>query len=286
VILVTGAGGKTGRAVLRALRARGLDARALVHRPEHSEAVRAEGAVDVIAGDLRDPGVLALAVRDIEAVYHICPNVHPDEVKIGRGVIEAARAGGVRRFVFHSVLHPQIEAMPHHWRKLRVEELALASGLEATILQPASYMQNVLAQWSAVVSRGVYAVPYPPGTPLCMVDLTDVAEAAARVLAEDGHGGATYELAGPEALTPERVAEVLGRALNREVEVEEIGLDGWAERARASGMRDDAVDTLVAMFRYYARYGFHGSPRVLAMLLGRPPAPFHAFVARVLAKGR
>lgn len=285
MILVTGAGGKTGRAVLRAAAARRLDARAMVHRPEHGEAVRAAGAADVIAGDLRDPGVLALAVKDVDAVYHICPNVHPDEVKIGRAAVEAARAAGVRRFVFHSVLHPQIEAMPHHWRKLRVEELLLASGLEVTILQPASYMQNVLPQWSAIAARGLYSVPYPSTTPLCMVDLADVAEAAATVLAEDGHAGATYELAGPEALTPEQIAEIVGHALNREVEVEEVGLDGWAERARASGMRDDAIDTLIAMFRYYARYGFHGSPRVLTMLLGRPPASFEAFVARVLAGG-
>jgi NAD(P)H dehydrogenase (quinone) len=285
VILVTGAGGKTGRAVLRALAARRVRARALVHRPEHGDAVRAAGAVDVIAGDLRDPGLLTLASKDVGAVYHICPNVHPDEVKIGRAVIEAARAAGVGRFAYHSVLHPQVEAMPHHWRKLRVEEMLLASGLGTTILQPALYMQNVLGQWASILERGVYTVPYPASTPLCMVDLEDVAAVAAAVLTDDGHAGATYELVGPEALTPEGVAEILGRRLNRTVEVEEIGLDGWAERARASGMRDDAIDTLVAMFRHYGRHGFQGSPRVLTMLLGRPPTTFDAFVMRVLAGG-
>lgn len=74
-------------------------------------------------------------MRSAQGVYHICPNVHPQEVEIGRIAIDAARAAHVERFVFHSVLRPQIEAMPHHWRKLRVEEMLLASGLNFTILR-------------------------------------------------------------------------------------------------------------------------------------------------------
>ena len=58
---------------------------------------------------------------------------------------EAARRAGIRHLVYHSVLHPQVEAMPHHWQKMRVEEQLFAAGLPYTILQPAAYMQNVLA---------------------------------------------------------------------------------------------------------------------------------------------
>ncbi len=58
---------------------------------------------------------------------------------------------GVTRFVYHSVLHPQIEAMPHHWQKMRTEEMLFAAGFELTVLQPTAYMQNILGAWRGVV---------------------------------------------------------------------------------------------------------------------------------------
>jgi uncharacterized protein YbjT (DUF2867 family) len=121
MILITGAGGKTGQAVIKAVAARGENVRALVHREAQASAVKALGAREAVVGDMRDEEALRRAMEGARAVYHICPNVNPDEVTIGRTVITAARAAGVERFVFHSVLHPQVEAMPHHWNKLRVE---------------------------------------------------------------------------------------------------------------------------------------------------------------------
>jgi NAD(P)H dehydrogenase (quinone) len=282
MILVTGAAGKTGRAVIRALVARGAVVRALVHRREQAEGVQALGARDVVAGDLRDGADVTRAMAGMRAVYHICPNVHPDEVTIGQVAIDAASESGVQRFVYHSVLHPQVEAMPHHWLKMRVEERLFESGLQYSILQPAAFMQNVLAQWDNVVQKGVYAVPYGVETRLGMVDLEDVAEAAARVLTEPGHVGATYELAGPEALTQTQVAEVLGRQLGHDVEAQRVPLEAWAQQARAAGMGDYQVETLLQMFRYYDRHGFWGSPRVVGGLLGRAPARFDLFVARIV----
>ena len=201
---------------------------------------------------------------------------------MGQVAIDAAREEGVGRFVYHSVLHPQVEAMPHHWQKMRVEERLFASGLGYTILQPAAYMQNVLAQWESVVRNGVYEVPYGIETRLGMVDLADVAEVAAQVLTEPGHIGAIYELSGPEALTQRQVAEVLGRRLGRPVEAQQVPLAAWEERARAAGMGDYQGQTLLHMFRYYDRHGFWGNPRVLGWLLGRAPGSFEAFIARVV----
>jgi hypothetical protein len=72
----------------------------------------------------------------VQAIYHICPNVSRDEVAYARAVAAAARTHGVKRFVYHSVLHPQIEAMPHHWQKMRVEEMLFVAGFDLTVLQP------------------------------------------------------------------------------------------------------------------------------------------------------
>jgi uncharacterized protein YbjT (DUF2867 family) len=126
-ILVTGAGGKTGRAVIRALIARGAQVRALVHRPERAILIKDLGAQESVVGDMRVQVTMGQAARGVQAIYHICPNVSPDEISIGQVVIAAARCAGVEHLVYHSVLHPQTETMPHRWRKLRVEAQPLIS---------------------------------------------------------------------------------------------------------------------------------------------------------------
>ncbi len=170
--------------------------------------------------------------------------------------------------------------MPHHWHKLRVEEQLLRSGLPFTILQPSIYMQNILSQWERIVDKGRYQIPYAAETRLSMVDLEDVAEAAATVLTEPGHEGATYELVGTSGLSQNELANVLGRALGRPVSVERTPPQIWERQARAAGLSDYSVATLVKMFDYYEKFGFEGNPRVLTWLLGRQPTSLVAFVLR------
>ena len=281
-ILVTGAAGKTGLAVIRALARRGASVRALVRTPEREGRVIDAGADEALSGDLRDREALDRAVAGARAVYLICPNMSPDEEAIAGGVIAACRGAAVERLVYHSVLHPQVEAMPHHWAKMRVEEALFESGLAWTILQPAAYLQNLLAGWSSIVEEGRYRVPYAAGTRLGMVDLPDVAEVAAKVLAEDGHEGAVYELAGAEVLTQTEIAARLAETLGRPVTLEVVERTAWRREALAAGLPEPAVETLLAMFRYYEEHGFWGNPRILRHLLGRAPTPLAVFLKRTL----
>lgn len=274
MILVTGAGGKTGKAVLERLSEKGEAVRALAHR---------EGQIafsGTVVADLLDPAGMKAAMEGVQVVYLIAPNMHPDETGIGEIAIAAAREAGVERLVYHSVLHPQTREMPHHWQKLAVEERLFESGLEFTILQPAAYMQNLLAYWDEIVETGVYRVPYGESSALSLVDLEDVAEVSAEVLTDEGHDGAIYELAGPEALTPHRMAEVLSGQLAREIRSEKISLQAWIERARTDGLSGYALDSLTKMFRYYDRCGLIGNSKVLEILLGRPSTTFEQFVER------
>lgn len=282
-ILVTGAAGKTGLAVIRALAHRGEPVRALVRTPEQEGRVVGAGARDATSGDLRDRRTLDRAVAGVRAVYLICPNMSPDEEALAGGVIAACRGAGVERLVYHSVLHPQVEAMPHHWAKMRVEETLFTSGLAWTILQPAAYMQNLLAGWSSIVDEGRYRVPYAAETRLGMVDLLDVAEVAAKVLGEDGHEGAIYELAGAEVLTQTEIAARLTEAVGRSVTLEVAERSEWRREALAAGQPEPAVESLLAMFRYYEDHGFWGNPRALQHLLGRAPTPLATFLKRSLA---
>lgn len=277
MILVTGAGGKTGKAVLDALAGQDEPIRAWVRRPKQANGL---ACADWIAGDMRDVPLWDAACKGVRAVYHICPNLHPAEVAICQLALDAARRAGVEHFVYHSVLHPQTAPMPHHWRKLQCEEAIFASGLPFTILQPCAYMQNVLAYWPSISDQGIYPVPYALDARLSLVDLWDVAAVATKVLTEAGHAAAIYELAGPEPLSQTEIAAALAEALGRPVQARRVDWDEWQADARQRGMGDEAIETLLAMFRYYDRYGLVGNPNVLGWLLGRAPTTFTEFVGR------
>jgi NAD(P)H dehydrogenase (quinone) len=280
MILVTGAAGKTGKAVVEALAKKDASVRVMVRRGEHFAALKAVGAAQCVIASFEDEEALRRAADGVRAVYHICPNVSREEVTFARAVAAAAQTRGAKRFVYHSVLHPQIEAMPHHWQKMRAEEMLLATGLDLTILQPTAYMQNILGAFPGIVAEGEFRVPYPVTTRLSLVDLQDVAEAAALVLTTDGHSGAAYELAGTEPLSQVEVAAAIGVALNRPVRAEAETVKSWQARVRAGGMGDYECATLAAMFRYYAAHGLIGNSHVLTSLLGRTPNGLAAFLRR------
>ncbi|MEJ5314770.1 MULTISPECIES: NmrA family NAD(P)-binding protein [Anaerolinea] len=280
MILVSGAAGKTGLAIIQALSRRGKSVRAWVYREEQRQRVLTQGAAEVITGDMLEERVWREALQGTEAVYHICPNMSPDEGAIADILLKVlCRLNGVR-LVYHSVLHPQVEAMPHHWAKMRVEERIFASGVPFTILQPCAYFQNLLAFRQSVLEQGVLSIPYSIQARLSMVDLLDVAGVAAKVLSETGHEGAIYELAGPQPVSHEQVAAVLSRLLNRLIQAQSIPLEDWIHQAERSGMSAYAVETLAKMFAYYDAHGLIGNARVLECLLGRAPVSLETFLSR------
>jgi NAD(P)H dehydrogenase (quinone) len=283
MILLTGAAGKTGTAVLHALAETGEPVRAFVRDQAQAERVSRAGAAKVAIGDLEIRSDLAAAIKGTRAVYHICPNMHPAEIEIGRMFIGLCRDEGVERFVFHSVFHPQIEAMPHHWNKMRVEETLIGSGLDYTILQPTAYMQNVLARIEEIRTEGVYRVPYDVETRISMVDLMDAAACAARVLTEPGFSAGTYELVGPGFFSQIEIAEKMGEILGIQVQAEQIPLEQWKAQAQRGTLGEYAVDTLYKMFSYYGSFNFRGNQKALEMLLGRTPTSFKDFLSRELS---
>ena len=282
MILITGAGGKTGRALVRVLsKVEGVCA--FIHREEYVPVLKSLGTEKVVVGDLRDESAISHAMQGIRSVYHICPNMNPNETMIGRLVIAAARKNRIEQLVYHSVLHPQTEKMNHHWQKLRVEEMIFESGLPFTILQPAPYMQNLLAGWKNIMKDGVLRVPYSVNSKFSFVDLEDVAEAATIVLTEPNHFNATYELAGTAPISYVEVAEILIRALNHDVRAEKEELRDWRLRAeRNPGMSEYTLENLVGMFEYYDQWGLAGNPNLLSRILKRKPTSFEEFIDRIM----
>lgn len=278
MILLTGAAGKTGKAILNTLVPHGVRVRSLVRNERQAQEIRNLGSTEVAIADLRDTQALAKALEGIKKIYYICPNMAPDELEIGRSLITLAKENGVKRFVYHSVLHPQVEEMPHHWQKMRMEEELFKSGLDFTILQPCAYMQNILANWTAITDEGIYAVPYATSARISIVDLADVAAAAEVVLTQLDHSNAIYELAGPEALSQDEVATILSNELATSVRAEVLDRAQWEANVRGSGMDERSISTLLKMFEYYENHGLPGNPNVLNMLLKRPATTFAVFI--------
>jgi uncharacterized protein YbjT (DUF2867 family) len=279
-VLVTGASGRTGRRVVKALAARGASVRVFIRR-ENAE-LRSLGATEIAIGDLLDRGSLAAAMHGAGQVLHICPPMHPQEDAIARDMIEIATRANGGRFVLYSVLHPLLADVPHHARKLAAERALVDSGLDYTILQPGRYMQQLLPIWKNVLATGVHDMPFATTARFSVVDLDDLAEAAARVVTEPGHQGATYQLAGPEHLSQDDMAEILSELLGRPIRAARKPPQDMRREAAAAGMPAERIETMVRMNAHYDGHGLIGNANVLRWLIGRPPTTFRDFVRREL----
>ncbi|MBN9113299.1 MAG: NmrA family NAD(P)-binding protein [Pseudonocardia sp.] len=269
MILVTAAGGMTGLAVTAALRRRGLPVRALVRGRRAAADLAALGA-EVVVGSLRDDDVTAAALRGCDAVYLIWPNFDADEFAGATRLARRACEAGVERLVYHSVLRPQLERMPHHWEKLRVEEFLDTLDVDHRVVQPCAYLDNLGGQLDAVRRTGRFTSPWGVEARLSYVDLRDVADAAAVVLTTDGLDGGTFELCGPQGLDADDVATTLARRLGRAVR---------AVDAPPGAAVDYAGRCLALMCDHYREFGFTGSPFVLEALLGRPACTLDDYLA-------
>lgn len=285
MILITSANGNQGRRLVPKLIAAGLEVRGCVRTEASADHLRALGMKDVLVGDLADPGFIADAVRGMHSVYHIGPTLHPAERAMGFAIVDAARAAGVAHFVFSSVLHAITTDLIQHEIKRDVEEHLLSSGFEFTILQPANYM--LTHRMTTVFEEGVFRLPWSLERYQSMVDLDDITDVAALVLAEpERHASATYELVGPGRFTAHDIGRVLSQVLSREIRVERLDLGAFV-RARFG---DADPDTLAHQLRMsaaiearYSGHDFLGNPNVLTWLLGRPPTSFEAFVRKEYA---
>ncbi len=282
MLLVTAAHGNQGKILIPRLLAAGADLRACVRSDESARTLRAAGVTDLVVGDLSDPEVLAQAMNGVEKVYYIGPALHPSEREMGIAAVDAARAAGVQHFVFSSVLHAIITDLIQHEIKRDIEEHLLSSGLEFTILQPANYMLR--HRLKPAFARGVFRLSWALDRYQSMVDLGDVTEVAAAVLAEsDRHTGATYELVAPGRYTAHDIAKVISGVTGREITAERIESEVFLKASLGADSLDQfpyEAQVSGAISSRYSSHDFIGNPNVLTWLLGREPTTFEQFVQR------
>lgn len=284
MILITGANGKTGRAIIRKLLLKGEEVRALVHRVEQIQEIKSLGEMEVVTGDMLDEEVMNRAFKGIRTVYHICSAVNPDEIEIGKIAINAARFAKIEHFVYHSVLHSVLQDMPHHHKKFMVEEYLVNSGIPFTILQPSVYMQNILESWKLLSQKHIFEQRFFTNneTRLCMVDIDDLAEAASIILTNSGYEGATYEICGSQNLSLTDMLTIMKEHFGCEIKAQTTPIKLWIAKLKTFGVGGYQIDTLLKMFKHYNEHGFIGNSNALMWILGHKPNNFSSFILRTL----
>ncbi len=164
-------------------------------------------------------------------------------------------------------------------------DMLFGSGFDLTVLQPTAYMQNILGAWRGIIVDGVFRIPYPVETRISLVDLEDVAEAAALVLTQARSRRRNLRAGRHRAVEPERCHRRDQRCAAASCARGGGAGRGMGRRAGAGGMGEYERHTLAAMFRYYADYGLIGNSNALSWLLGRAPHTIAHFIGRVGARG-
>jgi len=280
-ILITGANGKTGRAVVEAVSRTGAHVRAFIREEAQWPQLEGLGATSWSLGNMLDLASILKALQGCQALIHIGPPMHADERKITGHFIEAAQQTSLEQFVYYSVMHPLRREVRHHRLKLDCEEDLIDSGLPYTILQPIRYMQHLEPIWRNVVRDGVHMMPFNTKVKFNVADLLDHAAATAIVATEAGYLNGTYELAGPESLSQEDMAGIISEVIKRPVKAQSISLKDLAAKAEANGVSSDRIEQMTIMNGHYDKYGFNGNPRVLNWILGREATRFKDYVARL-----
>ncbi|WP_326568361.1 NAD(P)H-binding protein [Amycolatopsis rhabdoformis] len=268
MILVLGATGKVGRALVPALLDAGAPVRALTRDPARAVV---DPRAEVVRGDLDH--VESLPLAGVDRVFVLTSGHGGDTVAQETALAQAAARAGVSRLVKLSTTGVHFgQTDPISLAHARAEQAIREAGPAWTILRPGAFMANRRFWLQSARTDG--AVYVPEGDPAsALIHVRDIAAVATLVLTTPGHEGATYELTGGEALTPEQQVKILGEALGRPVRYVEEPEPAARARLLALGWPARAVDGAFELKRQSAGRE-HVVFDTVARLLGREPLTF------------
>lgn len=277
-ILIIGGTGLVGSAVVKESLKRGAKVRVFARKKSavtHAD----QGDAEVVLGDLLEPKTVEKALEGVDKLY-LLNAVTPDELTQGLIAYDLAKKHGVRHVVYHSVFRAEsFLDVPHFASKVAIENALKAFDLPWTIIRPNYFFQNDGMLKAVIKGAGIY--PMPLGlTGLSLVDVRDIAEAAAVALTSEGHQGKTYNLNGPDILSGPAVAAIWSKALGKDVHYQGHDMDAFESQMLKQVPAWSAFDLRMMMQGYLER-GFTAEPgdmETLTALLGHPPRRYEDFV--------
>ena len=275
MILISGASGTVGRAVLAEVAQSGEKHRAMYR--SKTEAAKAPPGTEAVVADFSDKPSLVPALQGVESVYLVCSPI-PELVQLEGNAIEASEAAGVRRIVLNSALGAGDygKSFPS-WHR-RVEDKLKSAKIAQCILRPNSFLQNLLTYYAPSIRAQGAFYGSMGNARVSYVDVRDVAAVAAKALQSSAHEGKTYELNGPEALTCAEVAERISRHTGVAARYVDLPADAQRKAMLDQGMPEWQVTALLELQEYYTGGRGGALDGVLQGLLGRPPITIDRFL--------
>jgi uncharacterized protein YbjT (DUF2867 family) len=240
-VVVTGATGKQGGALVKSLLERGHEVRAITRSTDSAKAMElANAGITLVRASLEDTAALTKALEGATSLFAMTTPFEGGtqaETRQGISAANAAKAAGVH-LVFTSVGSANRQTgVPHFDSKYEVEEHIAKIGVRATILAPVYFMENLFFG-KEQLAKGIYAAPLPPKRQLAQVAVSDIGAVAVRLLEESSRfAGKRFDLAGDE-LTGNDVVAILSRVTSRPFTYFQVPLDVVRQR-----MGEDAVKT-------------------------------------------
>lgn len=282
MILVIGASGSVGGAVLNAVLKRGKPVTAGYRNPDDAKSASA-GAKTVIA-DFSDKASLRRALADVDAMFLVCSPI-PQLVELESNVIDVARETGVRHIVLNS------SAGAGRWNKSfpkwhgEAEQKLTQSGVPFSILRPNSFMENILAFYAPTIRSQDAFYAAMRDSRMSFVAVEDIAECAASLL-ESKAEKRTYEINGPEAVTYDELAAKISRVSGRPVRYVDVSTGELKKSLLSTGMPEWQADALVELQEYFLTGGAGELTPDVQQLTGRPPKMLDAFLSENAAAFR
>ncbi len=227
-VLITGATGRQGGAVIRHMLAKGWNLRALT-RNSHSETAQnlARQGVELVQGDLDDLASLERAAHGVYGIYSVqdfWTVGAKREVEQGKNLADVAKKAGVEHFVYSSVGGAERNSGIGHWAsKWEVEQYIRQLGLPATMIRPAAFMENYYTEQTEIgILQGKFTDAVRADKPYQTIAVDDIGAFVALAFDRPREFiGQALEIAGSELTNPQ-AAEVFSRVLGKPVEFQEL----------------------------------------------------------------
>jgi len=277
-VLVTGATGNVGAAVVQTLLAAGLSVRAAAGSTD-SVRTRFGDTVQAVALDFTDPATWPGAYDGVQRMFLLRPPQLGKPKTQMLPSLEYARAAGVRQMVFLSLQGAENNKVVPH---AKIETWLKQSGVGWTFVRASFFMQNLTTtHLTDIRDRDDIMVPAGRGA-TAFVDARDVADvAAAALINPDSHRNQAWTPTGPQALTYQQIATELTQVLGRTITYRRPGAIRYARHAhRTLGMPWGMVAVTTAIYTI-ARLGkAAGLTTDVSDVLDRPPTSFREFATR------
>lgn len=276
---VTGATGQLGRLVVESLKSK-VSAEtivALVRNPEKA----ADLGIEARTFDYTQAENLVASLKGIDKLLLISGNEVGQRLPQHLAVIDAAKQAGVKQLFYTSILHADSSPLGLATEHLATEVAIKESGLTYTILRNGWYTENYTGSAKGAVGAGAFIGNAGDGK-IASAARVDYAEAVAVVLAEEGHEGKTYELAGDEAYTLTELAAEISKQSGKTIPYNNLTEAEYAGILKSFGLPDGLAEMLANSDTGASKGGLFDDSKVLSELIGRPTTSLAKVVADAL----